>query len=144
MALDEGPTASFNELGLLKSLSTDSSTGKVPIHLEFLKYGVRKGQERSGAYLFLPDGPAVRLNIDNAAVLVTKGNLESSIATGLPFATHESILRGGALEIRNFVDIGDMANTEIVMRLSTGIRNGEVFYTDINGLQVVHCAMQTI
>lgn len=136
LTLEDGPTASFNEFGLLKSLSTDQNSIKLPIHLEFLKYGVRKGQERSGAYLFLPDGPAVPLILENPTVLVTKGTLETSIASGLPFATHECILRGGAMEIRNLVDIGDMANTEIVMRLSTAIQSEDIFYTDTNGLQV--------
>lgn len=105
--------------------------------MEFLKYGARKGMERSGAYLFLPDGPAIPLILGNPAVLIVKGNLETSIATGLPFAVHENILRGGALEIRNDVNIGDMGNTEVIMRFSTGIKSDDIFYTDLNGLQVI-------
>lgn len=123
---DNSPGASFNKLGLLKSLSQDGKSPVVPVHLEFMKYGTRSVHgQMSGAYLFLPDGPAQKLSHGNPTVLVTNGQLESSVSSGLPFAIHESILRvgGDALEIRNFVDIGEMTNTEIVMRLSTNIKS---------------------
>lgn len=131
--------ASFHSNGLLKSISIDQNSPHFPIHLEFLKYGVRRKSETSGAYLFLPDGPAVPfvINTSTSIVLISRGNLESTVTTGLPFVLHETILRdGGAIEIRNSVDIGDMVNTEIVMRLSTGIRSDDIFYTDLNGFQV--------
>lgn len=118
-------------------MSIDSSSPNVPVHLEFLKYGARHGNERSGAYLFLPDGPASPLEIGSPAVLVTQGNLESSVTTGLRFAVHENVLSGGCLEIRNMIDIGDMDNTEIIMRMSTGIKSEDVFYTDLNGFQLI-------
>lgn len=137
MRIADGPGVSFNKFGLLKSMSVDSSSQNVPVHLEFLKYGARHGSERSGAYLFLPDGPASQLEIGSPAVLVTQGNLESSVTTGLRFAIHENILSGGCLEIRNLIDIGDMDNTEIIMRMSTGIKSEDVFYTDLNGLQLI-------
>lgn len=137
LRISDGPGASFNQFGLLKSMSIDASSQNVPVHLEFLKYGARLAVERSGAYLFLPDGPASPLRIGNPAVLVVQGNLESSVTTGLPFAIHENILSGGCLEIRNLVDIGDMENTEIIMRMSTGIKSEDVFYTDLNGLQLI-------
>lgn len=108
------------------------------VHLEFLKYGVRKSGQRSGAYLFLPDGPASSMQMGSPTVLVSKGELESSVTTGLPFGIHESILRSGdALEIRNLVDIAGLDNTEIVMRLSTNIQSESTFYTDLNGLQII-------
>lgn len=132
-------SASFNSRGLLKSMSTRSNEN-FPVHLEFLTYGARPGSERSGAYLFLPPGIASPLKKSNAnIVLVTTGPLESSVATGFSFAIHENIFRAGekALEIRNTVDIGDMSNTEIVMRVSTGIESKNIFYTDLNGMQFI-------
>lgn len=132
-------SASFNSMGLLKSMST-SASDNVPIHLEFMKYGARRGAERSGAYLFLPDGIATPFTRTvTGTVLLTKGPLESSVATGFPFAIHESILRANenALEIRNLVDISDTSNTEIVMRMSTGIDSKDIFYTDLNGFQFI-------
>lgn len=132
-------SASFNSMGLLKSMST-SASDNVPIHLEFMKYGARRGAERSGAYLFLPDGIATPLKrAVTGTVLLTQGPLESSVATGFPFVIHESILRANenAVEIRNLVDISDTSNTEIVMRMATGIDSKDIFYTDLNGFQFI-------
>lgn len=136
---NEGLSASFNAKGLLKSMST-SANENFPIHLEFLRYGALRGAERSGAYLFLPDGIAVQMKAPGATtVLLTTGNLESSVATGLPFVIHKNIFRSGekALEIRNLVDIGDSSNTEIIMRMSTGIDSKDVFYSDLNGFEFI-------
>lgn len=137
---DNSAGASFNSFGFLKSITLDANAETTPVHLEFLKYGVRRDSQSSssGAYLFIPDGPATPLNSGHPTVLVSKGTLETSISSGLPFALHENILRSGdALEIRNLVDIGDMSNTEIVMKLSTGIASDSTFYTDLNGFQTV-------
>lgn len=138
LRLDESsPGASFNKNGLLKSLSQEGTT--VPVHLEFLRYGTRAvAGQKSGAYLFMPDGPATPLHIGTPTVLLSKGELQQDLTAGLSFAVHENILRAGeSLEIRSYVDIGDMANTEIVMRLSTNIRSNQTFFTDLNGMQMV-------
>lgn len=135
----ESHSAAFNKKGLLKSMSTND-VKNYPVDLAFLKYGALRGGERSGAYLFLPDGAATPITVPaSTTVLLTTGNLESSVATGLPFVVHESIFRAGekALEIRNLVDVGDMSNTEIIMRMSTGIDSKEIFYTDLNGFEYI-------
>lgn len=132
-------SAAFNSNGLLKSMTT-SSQENFPIHLEFLSYGARYGAERSGAYLFLPSGIATKVkNLAQNIVLLTTGPLESSVATGFSFTTHENIFRIGerALEIRNTIDISDLSNTEIVMRMSTGIESKDIFYTDLNGFEFI-------
>lgn len=118
-------------------MSAGANAQTVPMHLEFLKYGTRRHPASSGAYLFLPDGPAEHMILGAPTVLICQGVLESSITTGLPFAVHKTILRGEAVEIRNNVDIGNMGNTEIAMRISTNINSRNVFYTDLNGLQVI-------
>lgn len=59
------------------------------------------------------------------------------MSVGLPSVVHQTIMRGGAPEIRNLVDIGELDNTEIVMRLQTHIDSGNIFYTDLNGLQLI-------
>lgn len=117
-----------------------SANDNVPIHLEFMKYGARRGTERSGAYLFLPDGIATPFKrAITSTVLLTTGSLESSVETGFPFAIHGNYLRANekALEIRNLVDISDTSNTEIIMRMSTGIDSNDIFYTDLNGVQFI-------
>lgn len=138
LKLDEtSPSASFNKFGQLKSLSSDGTT--FPVHLEFLKYGTRTANgQKSGAYIFLPDGPATSLQTGKPTVLLSKGDLQQDLTAGLPFAVHENILRSGeSLEIRNHVDIGNTINTEIIMRLSTNIKSNKTFFTDLNGMQMV-------
>ncbi|XP_011194009.1 alpha-mannosidase 2 [Zeugodacus cucurbitae] len=129
-----GPTVAFSGDGLLKSIQIDAHAPHTPIKLKFYKYS----GDRSGAYLFMPHGPATPL-VDMAppTVLVSEGPLEASVSVGLPFVVHQTVLRGGAPEIQNLVDIGRMDDTEIAMRLSTRIENGDIFYTDLNGLQLI-------
>ncbi|XP_055849655.1 alpha-mannosidase 2 isoform X2 [Episyrphus balteatus] len=137
LRVGDGPTVAFHGNGLLKSIQIDDSSSHIPTNLNFLRYGTRMNGPMSGAYLFLPYGEASPLPIVNPVVLVQEGPLESSVTTGLPFAVHQTILRGGHPEIRNMIDIGVMDNTEIVMRIATRIQSGETFFTDLNGLQMI-------
>ncbi|EDV93140.1 alpha-mannosidase 2 [Drosophila grimshawi] len=132
-----GPTLAFSEHGLLKSMQLSADTAPVPAHLKFLKYGTRVHGDKSGAYLFLPNGPATAIVGNPPVVLVSEGKLESYVSVGLPHVIHQTVLRGDAPEIRNLVDIGVADNTEIVMRLQTHIDSGTTFYTDLNGLQLI-------
>lgn len=141
-AEETGAGVAFSKYGLLKSMSMGGGQASVPVHLEFLQYGVKRQQESSGAYLFMPDGPArVMMPREggeaNVIVVVSRGALESSVVTGLDFGVHSVALREGeeALDVQNVVDLTHMLDTEVVMRLSTGLESGEYFYTDLNGLQ---------
>lgn len=137
LKVGDGPTVAFHGNGLLKSIQIDDLSPHIPTNLNFLRYGTRMNGPMSGAYLFLPFGEASPLPIVNPVVLVQEGPLESSVTTGLPFAVHKTILRGGHPEIRNMIDIGVMDNTEIVMRIATRIQSGDTFYTDLNGFQMI-------
>ncbi|XP_050305536.1 alpha-mannosidase 2 [Anthonomus grandis grandis] len=135
-------SASFNKLGLLKAVKTGTTI--VPVHLDFAKYGVaNRPSDRSGAYLFLPDGDAVELKIENTIVNVVEGPILSSVTVQLPYVLHRAVLYNtpGAdslgLEIQNTVDIQHTHNSELVMRLATNIDSKEEFFTDDNGYQVV-------
>jgi len=44
--------------GVLEQMSLKDSGVVVKTDLRFVRYGTRPGKERSGAYLFLPDGDA--------------------------------------------------------------------------------------
>ncbi|KAM8703993.1 hypothetical protein ACLKA7_008595 [Drosophila subpalustris] len=132
-----GPTVAFSEHGMLKSVQLTPDSPHVPVHLKFLKYGTRSHGDKSGAYLFLPNGPAMSMTGGAPVVLISEGKLESYVSVGLPQVIHQTILRGDAPEIRNLVDIGDVDNTEVVMRLQTHIDSGDIFYTDLNGLQLI-------
>lgn len=45
-------------------------------------------------------------------------------------------LEGQSLQIFNEVDITETSNFELVMRLETDIQSEDLFYTDLNGLNV--------
>lgn len=70
-------------------------------------------------------------------LLVSRGPLESSVSVSFPFGLHETILRESSIEIRNLVDIKEMDNTELIMRINTNIESDETFYTDLNGLSFI-------
>ncbi|XP_053680748.1 alpha-mannosidase 2 [Anopheles nili] len=139
LRVEEGstPGAAFTAKGLLKSITIENNQATVPVHLEWYRYGMQLSSGKSGAYLFHPAGNATLLTYEQPIVLIMKGPLEVSIATGLPFAVHQTILRDDNIEIRNLVDIGRRDNTEIVMRLQTNINSGATFYTDLNGMQII-------
>jgi hypothetical protein len=48
------------------------------------------------------------------------------------------------LEVQNVVDISDQVNYELAMRISSSIKNGDDFYTDLNGLQVCRVKLQIL
>lgn len=115
------------------------------MHLEFVKYGTRSiNQDRSGAYLFLPDKPEpdpVLMGNDRIVHLVT-GPLYSRVFIDIPYVKHYCTLYnspgsdGLGLHVRNDIDITETENFELAMRLDTDIVSRETFYTDLNGLNV--------
>lgn len=129
---DGGVAASFNEQGFLTSLVTEQGLN-TSVKTNFLYYPTRK----SGAYLFLPSRTADEFIKTEPLVLVSRGTFESSVTTSFAFGLHETIIRDATVEIRNTIDIRGMENSEVVMRLSTNIDNGDTFYTDLNGLSFI-------
>lgn len=139
----DGPNIAFTEQGLLKSMALDPNdvtSTRVPTRMEFMKYGSRRKNGNSGAYLFLPTGEATKMFLGNPTILVQQGPLESSVTVGLPFSTLETKISAGspAVEIRNLIDLSskDFDDTEVSMRISSAIKSGDVFYTDLNGMSV--------
>ncbi|XP_063231157.1 alpha-mannosidase 2 [Bacillus rossius redtenbacheri] len=136
-------SATFSAQGMLKAVTLRDSGVTVPLHLDFARYSARQGPERSGAYLFLPDGQAVAVSPDVPPVWVVEGPLVSQVRVRLREASHVVALHNTpgvdslGLEIQNIVDISDFNNYELVMRLSSNIKNGEEFFTDLNGMQMI-------
>ncbi|KAB0803931.1 hypothetical protein PPYR_00901 [Photinus pyralis] len=134
-------SAAFSSLGLLKAIKVATVT--TPVHLDFVKYGARYGEERSGAYLFLPDRDASPIAIENTVVKVVEGPLVSFVSVQLPNVHHTTTLYntpgadGLGLEIQNLVDIERTSNFEIAMRLSTNINSTNEYFTDLNGYQIL-------
>lgn len=48
-----------------------------------------------------------------------------------------SYLDADDVEIRNLVDIRQESNYELSMRVTTEVKNNNIFYTDLNGFQVI-------
>lgn len=108
----------------------------------------------SGAYLFLPDGPAKPFPASKNAYVVVKGPVRSSVIAKGPQTAHllhavHLDINGRSLRIHNEFDIRSLGDTEVAMRLETqsangqekgkkGQENGEMgdFYSDLNGYQV--------
>ena len=136
-------SATFGKEGLLKAIRQNGKTN--PVRLEFVKYGTRgAGQDKSGAYLFLPDKqePDPILVGNNRIVHVIKGPLLARVFTDLPYVKHIVTLYnstgsdGLGIHITNQVDITETQNFEMAMRINTDINSQDVFYTDLNGLNV--------
>lgn len=67
----------------------------------------------------------------------------SYVEVRLPYVTHTVTLKsspgvdGTGVAIDNLVDIRANNNQELAMRLETGLRSGEEFFTDLNGFQMI-------
>lgn len=137
-------SATFSTNGLLKAVTLKHSGQTFPLHLSFIKYTARQGKERSGAYLFLPDGEGETLRHHLPLTLVFEGPVMSKVVVQLPNILHSVILYnspgpdGIGLEIHNLVNITAVnSNYELSMRLSSNINNDDTFYTDLNGMQMI-------
>uniref|UniRef100_A0A673XH27 mannosyl-oligosaccharide 1,3-1,6-alpha-mannosidase n=1 Tax=Salmo trutta TaxID=8032 RepID=A0A673XH27_SALTR len=134
---DEPTTASTERL----KLKEDGSEHQVKV--EFAWYGTTSNRDKSGAYLFLPDGVAKVYSPARPPVIrVTKGSVFSEITTTFDHVTHTLRLyhvqgvEGQAVEICNSVDIRGEFNREITMRLTSDVDSKDRFFTDLNGFQI--------
>uniref|UniRef100_A0A0P5S8D1 Alpha-mannosidase n=1 Tax=Daphnia magna TaxID=35525 RepID=A0A0P5S8D1_9CRUS len=136
--------ATFDSNGLLTSISQERRE-TVSIAIQFVHYGTRGGnQAMSGAYLFLPDGPAklVEPNAEDNRVRIVQGSIRSQVVVTLPFVVHQVTLHrspgidGLNLDIDNLVNLSGHSNVEVAMRLVTSLDSGTAFYSDLNGLQM--------
>lgn len=138
--------------GLLRTV-VDKSTG-VSQHVDINFAAYQSAQYNSGAYLFMLD-PNLRETekkvLDDypgpSNIIVTSGPLSSEITVVYSIVTHTVRLyhgkgvEGKGLYVENVVDFEQPPKnreTELFMRLSSGINNGEpaVLYTDSNGFQM--------
>uniref|UniRef100_A0A8C7DH45 Alpha-mannosidase n=1 Tax=Oncorhynchus kisutch TaxID=8019 RepID=A0A8C7DH45_ONCKI len=113
------------------------------IKVEFAWYGTTSNRDKSGAYLFLPDGEAKMYSPARSPVIrITKGSVFSEITTTFDHVTHTLRLynvqgvEGQAVEICNLVDIRREFNHEIAMRLASDVDSKDRFFTDLNGFQI--------
>lgn len=133
----------FDGSGLMEKMRTKEDGKHHEIKVQFSWYGTTNKRDKSGAYLFLPDGqaqPYVSLKLP--FVRVTRGRIYSEVTCFFDHVTHKVRLynvqgiEGQSVEISNIVDIRNVHNREIVMRISSKINSQNKFYTDLNGYQI--------
>ncbi|XP_032247873.1 alpha-mannosidase 2x isoform X2 [Phoca vitulina] len=129
--------------GLLKSIRRVDEEQEQRVDVEFLIYGTRASKDKSGAYLFLPDGEAQPYVPKDPPVLrVTEGPFFSEVV-----AYYEHVrqvvrlynlpgVEGLSLDMSSLVDIRDYVNKELALRIHTDIDSQGAFFTDLNGFQV--------
>ncbi|XP_074456795.1 alpha-mannosidase 2x isoform X12 [Larus michahellis] len=129
--------------GLLQSIRRAGEEREQRVSSEFLVYGTRTSKDKSGAYLFLPDGEAKPYAPkDPPVVRVTEGPLFSEVTS---YYQHvQTMVRlynvpgveGLSLDVSCLVDIRDHINKELALRFSTDIESDDAFFTDLNGFQI--------
>ncbi|XP_076847851.1 alpha-mannosidase 2x isoform X1 [Brachyhypopomus gauderio] len=129
--------------GLLESVRRKDDTQEVRVQVQFLTYGTRPSKDKSGAYLFLPDGNAKPyVQKDQPVVRVVEGPLFAEVIAH--YQHFQQTVRihnvpgvdGLSLDITTMVDIRDQTNKELAMRLVTDIHSEGTFFTDLNGFQI--------
>ncbi|TKS73268.1 Alpha-mannosidase 2x [Collichthys lucidus] len=127
----------------LPSIKRKDDPQEVKVQMQFVVYGTRPSKDKSGAYLFLPDGKAKPYNQKEPPVVrVVEGPLFSEVVAH--YQHFQQTIRihnvpgvdGFSIDITTMVDIRDQTNKELAMRLVTDIQSGDVFYTDLNGFQM--------
>uniref|UniRef100_A0A6I8RD56 Alpha-mannosidase n=1 Tax=Xenopus tropicalis TaxID=8364 RepID=A0A6I8RD56_XENTR len=133
----------FSSSGLLEKIQSKEDGKTHGVKVDFIWYGTTNNRDKSGAYLFLPDGEAKPyINADPPVVRVTHGSIFSEVVVFFKHLTHTVRLynvhglEGQSPEITNVVDIRGEFNREIVMRITSDINSKHRFYTDLNGYQI--------
>ncbi|XP_072372510.1 alpha-mannosidase 2 isoform X3 [Scyliorhinus torazame] len=129
--------------GFLEKINTKEDMREHQINIQFWWYGTTSNRDKSGAYLFLPNGEAKPYVPSEPPILrITRGPLFSEMVCIYQHFTHTvrlnnvSGIDGLSLEISNIVDIRSEINQEIAMRLITDVKNNNQFYTDLNDFQM--------
>ncbi|XP_075397486.1 alpha-mannosidase 2 isoform X2 [Tenrec ecaudatus] len=133
----------FGQSGLMEELINKEDGRHHEVKLEFSWYGTTNKKDKSGAYLFLPDGQARLYGFNTLPIFrVTHGKIYSEATSFFDHITHRVRLyhipgvEGQSVEISNIVDIRKEYNREIAMRISSNINSQNRFYTDLNGYQI--------
>ncbi|XP_041041585.1 alpha-mannosidase 2 isoform X2 [Carcharodon carcharias] len=129
--------------GFLEKINTKEDKREHQINIQFWWYGTTSNRDKSGAYLFLPNGEAKPYVPSEPPILrITRGPLFSEMVCIYQHFTHSVRLNnvygidGLSLEISNIVDIRGEINQEIAMRLITDVKSNNQFYTDLNDFQM--------
>lgn len=136
-----------SKTGFLKKIVT-AANKEIKSTFKFVKYGTTQKREKSGAYLFLPDGHAIDVDFTQFMqwIRVEKnGNLRNRVCVHLTILLHciefyptlDKLrnMETPILSVWNMVDLRQTHNFELAMHVTTDIVNNDEFYTDLNGFQ---------
>uniref|UniRef100_A0A8C9NUW4 mannosyl-oligosaccharide 1,3-1,6-alpha-mannosidase n=1 Tax=Serinus canaria TaxID=9135 RepID=A0A8C9NUW4_SERCA len=126
-----------------QKINTKEDDKNHQMKVEFAWYGTTSNRDKSGAYLFLPDGDAKPyIFTDPPTIRVAHGTIFSEVVCFFHHVTHTMRLykvqglEGQSLEVSNIVDIRGEYNRELAMRISSDINSQNRFYSDLNGYQI--------
>lgn len=129
--------------GLLEKMKTKEDDKIHQAKIGFTWYGTTNSKDKSGAYLFMPDGEAKPYVFTEPPIKrVTYGGIFSEVTCFFRHVTHTVRLyhmqgiEGQSFEVANIVDIRAEYNREIAMRITTDINSENRFYSDLNGYQI--------
>ncbi|XP_037022941.2 alpha-mannosidase 2 [Artibeus jamaicensis] len=133
----------FGQSGLMEEMISKEDGKRHEVRVQFSWYGTTSKKDKSGAYLFLPDGEAKPyVYTTQPLVRVQRGRFYSDVTCFFEHVTHSVRLYniqgidGQSVEVSNIVDIRKEHNREIAMRISSNINSQNRFYTDLNGYQI--------
>ncbi|XP_001504635.1 alpha-mannosidase 2 [Equus przewalskii] len=133
----------FGQSGLMEKMINKEDGRHHKVQVQFSWYGTSSKRDKSGAYLFLPDGEAKPYAYTTLPrVRVQRGRFYSDVTCFFEHVTHRVRLyniqgiEGQSVEVSNIVDIRRVYNREIAMRISSSIDSQNRFYTDLNGYQI--------
>ncbi|XP_076463704.1 alpha-mannosidase 2-like [Babylonia areolata] len=147
-------TATFSACtGTLQHIMRKSDDLSHKVGIKFMTYSTGSWsnpfKDKSGAYIFMPDGPAKTLDAKYPEVIVVEGELSSTVYTFLPNVTHVTSLYnvtgpvGAGVHVENVVSLGSSQwnNKELVMRLVTDVVHPDnAVCVDLNGFQMTRKA----
>ncbi|KAF9823886.1 hypothetical protein SFRURICE_013423 [Spodoptera frugiperda] len=136
--------------GLIKAIVSPQGA-TMPVHMDFSQYDSQRGKDNnSGAYLFIPTGPATDYKASAfPEIVVTEGIYKATMYAALNSPKAADIILAvsvynnpslphSEVEICNtFMIDPQVDDLEIALRLRTAVKNGDVFYTDLNGMQMI-------
>lgn len=149
--IDSTYSAKFSaKTGYLSHLINGKDGTETKCAMSFVKYGTTMATEKSGAYLFLPDGPAKQLDSSSLVQWIRvedEAPKRVRVCTNMthilhcvefyPSSSNAMELKYPLIGIWNMVDLRQTHNYELALLINSNIENKNTFYTDLNGFQYV-------
>ncbi|KAI5643207.1 alpha mannosidase middle domain-containing protein [Phthorimaea operculella] len=150
LSAGNGTRVICTKTGMIKAVTLPDG-GNFPLAMDFVQYDTEKEQDgNSGAYLFIPSGPAEPVKLDAFPdMVITEGMYKASLYTSLESAKTVELaltvsvynnpsLPQAEVHVSNTLLIDPAVDDiELAMRLATRVANQDTFYTDLNGMQMI-------